>query len=114
MSYLNSFSPDNNHDLKLGNKIAELVLITGETINISDASQDPRFDVEVRRGCTLQVLSFGNVDGLAANSGLTSDTLSPFLIGRTFLREPSWKYSAMLVGSYLGQLFFANLVGSIQ
>ena len=25
--------------------------------------------------------------------------LSPFLIGRMFLREPSWKYSATLVGS---------------
>ena len=25
--------------------------------------------------------------------------LSPFLIGRMFLREPSWKYSAKLVGS---------------
>ena len=25
--------------------------------------------------------------------------LSPFLIGRMFLREASWKYSAMLVGS---------------
>ena len=28
-----------------------------------------------------------------------SATLSPFLIGRMFLREPSWKYSAKLVGS---------------
>ena len=26
-------------------------------------------------------------------------SLSPFLIGRMFLREPSWKYSAKLVGS---------------
>ena len=26
-------------------------------------------------------------------------TLSPFLTGRMFLREPSWKYSAKLVGS---------------
>ena len=25
--------------------------------------------------------------------------LSPFLIGRMFLREPSWKYSVKLVGS---------------
>ena len=25
--------------------------------------------------------------------------LSPFLIGRMFLREPSWKYSAKLAGS---------------
>ena len=25
--------------------------------------------------------------------------LSPFLTGRMFLREPSWKYSANLVGS---------------
>ena len=28
-----------------------------------------------------------------------ADPLSPFLIGRMFLREPSWKYSAKLVGS---------------
>ncbi|XP_070175447.1 dual 3',5'-cyclic-AMP and -GMP phosphodiesterase 11A-like [Littorina saxatilis] len=42
----NNNSPDGKHD-KLGNKIAELVLITGETINISDASQDPRFDTEI-------------------------------------------------------------------
>ena len=28
-----------------------------------------------------------------------SRLLSPFLIGRMFLREPSWKYSAKLVGS---------------
>ena len=27
------------------------------------------------------------------------DTLSSFLIGRMFLREPSWKYLAKLVGS---------------
>ena len=40
--------------------------------------------------------------------------LSPFLIGRMFLREASWKYSAKLAGSELGQLFFANLVGSIR
>ena len=40
--------------------------------------------------------------------------LSPFLIGRMFLQEPSWKYSAKLVGSYLGEPFFANLVGSIR
>ena len=26
-------------------------------------------------------------------------TLSPFLIGRMFVREPSWEYSANLVGS---------------
>ena len=29
----------------------------------------------------------------------TMEVLSPFLIGRMFLREPSWKYSAKLVGS---------------
>ena len=28
-----------------------------------------------------------------------SDALSPSLTGRMFLREPSWKYSAKLVGS---------------
>ena len=27
------------------------------------------------------------------------ETDSPFLIGRMFLREPRWKYSAKLVGS---------------
>ncbi|XP_064594996.1 dual 3',5'-cyclic-AMP and -GMP phosphodiesterase 11A-like isoform X2 [Liolophura sinensis] len=39
-------SADNLSDLKLANKIAELVLVTGETINITDAYQDPRFDPE--------------------------------------------------------------------
>ena len=34
-----------------------------------------------------------------APSVTASDGLSPFLIGRMFLREPSWKYSAKLVGS---------------
>ena len=29
----------------------------------------------------------------------TGKALSPFLIGRMFLREPSWKYSAKLVSS---------------
>ena len=29
----------------------------------------------------------------------SGQALSPFLIGRMFLREPSWKYSAKLVGS---------------
>jgi len=42
------------------------------------------------------------------------NVLSPFLIGWMFLCEPSWKYSAKLVGSELGQLFFANLIGSIH
>ena len=28
-----------------------------------------------------------------------------------FLREPSWMYSAKLVGSSLGQLYFANQMG---
>ena len=31
--------------------------------------------------------------------------LSPFLIGRMFLREDSWKYSANLVGSLIGPTF---------
>ena len=35
------------------------------------------------------------LDGAAQHSIL----LSPFLIGRMFLREPSWKYSAKLAGS---------------
>ncbi|XP_053408412.1 dual 3',5'-cyclic-AMP and -GMP phosphodiesterase 11A-like isoform X2 [Mercenaria mercenaria] len=39
-------SQDPCADLQLGNKIAELVLKTEETINISDAHSDPRFDRE--------------------------------------------------------------------
>ena len=31
--------------------------------------------------------------------GSGKEGLSPFLTGRMFLREPSWKYSAKLVGS---------------
>ena len=46
--------------------------------------------------------------------GSSGKALSPFLTGRMFVREPSWKYSANLVGSQLGELFFANLVGSIR
>ena len=42
------------------------------------------------------------------------NVLSPFLIGRMFLCKPRWKYSAKLVGSELGQLFFPNLIGSIH
>ena len=44
-------------------------------------------------------------DTIAAHSnaepfrGAECTALSPFLIGRMFLREPSWKYSAKLVGS---------------
>ena len=30
---------------------------------------------------------------------------SPFIIGRMFLREPSWKYSAKLVGFLTGRTF---------
>ncbi|XP_048728565.2 dual 3',5'-cyclic-AMP and -GMP phosphodiesterase 11A-like isoform X3 [Ostrea edulis] len=37
-------SSDNLSDYQVGNKIAELVLMTGETINIADAHQDSRFD----------------------------------------------------------------------
>ena len=34
------------------------------------------------------------------NNTLVADwALSPFLIGQMFVREPSWKYSAKLVGS---------------
>ena len=40
--------------------------------------------------------------------------LIPFLIGRMFVREPSWEYSANLVGSLLGECLLANLVGSIR
>ncbi|XP_053408413.1 dual 3',5'-cyclic-AMP and -GMP phosphodiesterase 11A-like isoform X3 [Mercenaria mercenaria] len=41
-----AISQDPCADLQLGNKIAELVLKTEETINISDAHSDPRFDRE--------------------------------------------------------------------
>ena len=37
--------------------------------------------------------------GERAEKKTESSPLSPFLTGRTFLREPSWKYSAKLVGS---------------
>ncbi|XP_062584403.1 dual 3',5'-cyclic-AMP and -GMP phosphodiesterase 11A-like isoform X3 [Saccostrea cucullata] len=37
-------SSENLSDYQVGNKIAELVLMTGETINIADAHQDARFD----------------------------------------------------------------------
>ena len=38
--------------------------------------------------------------GFFSHSQFSVQTLlSPFLIGRTFVREPSWKYSAKLVGS---------------
>lgn len=40
-------SSDNRSNYQLGNKIAELVLVTGETINIADAHQDSRFDPNV-------------------------------------------------------------------
>ncbi|XP_067686279.1 dual 3',5'-cyclic-AMP and -GMP phosphodiesterase 11A-like isoform X1 [Haliotis asinina] len=47
-SQANTFSSaESCSDLKLGNKIAELVLITGDTINIADAYQDARFDPEI-------------------------------------------------------------------
>ncbi|CAL1544102.1 unnamed protein product [Lymnaea stagnalis] len=39
-------SSDRDNSLKVTSKIAELVLLTGETINITDASQDPRIEHE--------------------------------------------------------------------
>ncbi|XP_021357085.1 dual 3',5'-cyclic-AMP and -GMP phosphodiesterase 11A-like isoform X2 [Mizuhopecten yessoensis] len=42
-----NYNPENSSDMKFGNKIAEHVLITGETINISDAEHDGRFEHEV-------------------------------------------------------------------
>jgi len=36
-----------SNELQLGNKLAELVLRTEETVNIPDAYTDPRFDKEV-------------------------------------------------------------------
>ena len=35
----------------------------------------------------------------ASSVSYVASVLSPFLIGRMFLREPSWKYSAKLAGS---------------
>ncbi|XP_059173104.1 dual 3',5'-cyclic-AMP and -GMP phosphodiesterase 11A-like [Physella acuta] len=39
-------SSDRDNSLRVTSKIAELVLLTGETINITDASQDPRIEHE--------------------------------------------------------------------
>ena len=52
----------------------------------------------------------GCVGGGGGRGGLMHDDLfsallSPFLIGRMFVREPSWKYSANLVGSLTGRTF---------
>jgi hypothetical protein len=47
LTVLVNFSSDNLSDYQVGNKIAELVLMTGETINIADAHQDSRFDPSV-------------------------------------------------------------------
>ena len=85
------------------------------------------------RPCTLQPENFTAWGGEGVNKTLNQclsithcpaelgagvsggdSEVSPFLIGRMFLREPSWKYSAKLVGSWLGQLFIVNLVGSIR
>lgn len=35
---------DNNSNVKVGGSIPEFVLVTGESVNITDAYQDPRFD----------------------------------------------------------------------
>ena len=44
------FSLDNNSNVKVGGSIPEFVLATGESVNITDAYQDPRFDPTV--SCT--------------------------------------------------------------
>ncbi|KAL4229189.1 Dual 3' [Mactra antiquata] len=49
-------SADPCADLRLGNTIAELVLRTEETINITDAYSDPRFDKEC---CVMMVQMIG-------------------------------------------------------
>ncbi|CAH1775433.1 unnamed protein product [Owenia fusiformis] len=41
-----SLSRENITDLKMGNKIAEIVASTGETVNIADAYQDTRFNMQ--------------------------------------------------------------------
>ena len=49
---------------------------------------------------TPAVFSKGSATFVAFFEGqLWFCTISPFLIGRMFVREPSWKYSANLVGS---------------
>ena len=50
--------------------------------------------ITMRRGYTCKRVAQGGTE-----SSNLSRRLSPFLIGRMFLREPSWKYSAKLVGS---------------
>ena len=53
---------------------------------------------------TMLLILFNDI---ATNTSIVSEltlfniwsVLGPFLIGRMFLREPSWKYSAKLVGS---------------
>ena len=53
-------------------------------------------------GGGLNDFKFGTFTGHFPSDGVASMAvkgLSPFLIGRMFLREPSWKYSAKLVGS---------------
>ena len=53
-------------------------------------------------GGGLTNFKFGNFSGRYPSDGAVSMAakgLSPFLIGRMFLREASWKYSAKLVGS---------------
>ena len=47
------------------------------------------------RNCLEQWRDRTHPDGPAVNVS----SLSPFLIGRMFLRESSWKYSAKLAGS---------------
>ena len=72
-------------------------------------------EVTSRENANLSTIKTGSIVSREIASEISGVlALSPFLIGRMFLREPSWKYSAKLVGSYLGQLFFANLVGSIR
>ena len=64
-----------------------------------------RFRVDyfmLRAGFRVEYFSLKLKTGLGISclgSGLNFACLSPFLIGRMFLREPSWKYSAKLVGS---------------
>ena len=47
----------------------------------------------------MSAVESGTVIHTISLQNTASALLSPFLIRRTFLREPSWKYSAKLVGS---------------
>ncbi len=57
-------------------------------------------EVTSRENANLSTIKTGSIVPREIASEISGVlALSPFLIGRMFLREPSWKYSAKLVGS---------------